>query len=63
MPLYDYKCPHCEEEFEEFRSIAERATAPCPKCKKDAEKVLSSFFTTGGSRDGGGSCGFTFGGG
>lgn len=27
MPLYDYRCPHCEHSFEEFRPLAIRATA------------------------------------
>lgn len=46
MPMYDYECPHCHEQFEEMRRLAERATAPCPRCGKEAEKVLSSFFTS-----------------
>jgi putative FmdB family regulatory protein len=46
MPMYDYECPHCQERFEEMRPLAERATAPCPRCGKEAEKVLSSFFTS-----------------
>lgn len=50
MPMYDYECPNCRERFEEMRPLAERATAPCPKCGKDADKVLSSFFTSGSSR-------------
>lgn len=49
MPLYDYKCPHCEHVFEEMRPMAERATAECPRCGKAAEKTLSSFFTSRGS--------------
>jgi putative FmdB family regulatory protein len=53
MPLYDYECSHCGETFEEFRSLKERATAPCPRCGKRARKVLSSFFTNsgGGGKD------------
>ena len=67
MPMYDYKCPHCGEDFEELRSIAERATAECPKCGKTAEKVLSGFFTAGStstsnSTPRGGACGIGGGG-
>lgn len=62
MPMYDYLCPHCGEAFEDLRPIAERATAPCPKCGEDAEKQLSGFFTGGSSESSGtpsrgGSCG------
>ena len=53
MPMYDYECPHCGEAFEDLRPIAERASAPCPKCDKMATKVLSSFFTpSSGGQDG-----------
>lgn len=49
MPLYDYQCPDCGEQFEELRSLAERAHADCPKCGARADKMLSSFFTNRGS--------------
>ncbi|MHC5012518.1 MAG: zinc ribbon domain-containing protein [Planctomycetota bacterium] len=59
--MYDYSCPHCGTDFEDLRPMAERATAPCPKCGKEAQKVLSSFFTGGSSKGStptpGGSCG------
>lgn len=45
MPLYDYRCPHCDHAFEELRPLAERASAPCPQCGRKAEKQISSFFT------------------
>jgi putative FmdB family regulatory protein len=60
MPMYDYICAHCGEEFEELRSLAERHAAPCPRCGSEAQKVLSGFFTRGGSNSGdfprGGGC-------
>jgi len=53
MPLYDYQCPACGERFEELRPLAERQHADCPKCGKQADKQLSSFFT--GSKSSGAS--------
>ena len=33
MPLYEYRCPKCEELFEIFRSLSDRdAPASCPAC-------------------------------
>lgn len=49
MPLYDYQCGHCGESFEEFRSLAERETAPCPRCGERATQAISSFFTNSSS--------------
>lgn len=63
MPLYDYKCPACNEKFEEFRSLKERATAPCPKCGKAAEKQISGFFTASSKPTPGRGCPPTGGGG
>ncbi len=31
MPLYDYKCPECEERFEARHNISADAP-PCPEC-------------------------------
>lgn len=60
MPMYDYMCAHCGEEFEELRSLADRRSAPCPRCGKEADKVLSGFFLSGGDTSGslgrGGGC-------
>lgn len=36
MPLYDYICRSCREEFDEIRSIKERRTTTCPKCGVEA---------------------------
>ena len=41
MPLYEYRCPTCEEEFSAFRSAEERQTAPCPVCGKKGKKLMS----------------------
>ena len=49
MPLYDFHCRRCGEEFEELVSAS--ATPPCPACgAPDPERQLGSFagpFTVG----------------
>ena len=51
------------EKFEEFRSLKERADAPCPKCGKKAKKLISSFFTASSTPSPGRGCPPTSGGG
>lgn len=34
MPTYDYRCSHCEHEFEKFQSITANPLKKCPECKK-----------------------------
>ena len=41
MPTYDYKCPKCGTEFQEFQKITAKAGAKCPKCGAKAERQLS----------------------
>ena len=45
MPIYEYSCPGCGEEFENFRAIsASDEDVSCPKCgKKNPKRKLSSF--------------------
>ena len=31
MPLYEYHCDHCDQDFESLRSIKERDDAECPE--------------------------------
>lgn len=51
MPLYRYRCPHCDHAFEELVSAREAATATaieCPNCgKAKAERELSTFAVRG----------------
>ncbi len=49
MPIYEYKCPQCNNVFEEWTtSYAE--TAPCPNCNEVAIQIISntSFVLKGG---------------
>ncbi|MFZ5979491.1 MAG: FmdB family zinc ribbon protein [Candidatus Zixiibacteriota bacterium] len=41
MPTYQYRCPHCHYEFEEFQSITEDPIKKCPRCKKDTHRIIS----------------------
>ena len=44
MPLYEYICPDCGVKFEMMRPISCSAEdVPCPQCKSQAKRVLSSF--------------------
>ena len=36
MPTYDYKCDHCNHEFEAFQSITDDALTTCPECERNA---------------------------
>ncbi len=40
MPLYDYTCPECSNEFDEFALMADRHDVQCPKCSAKAELVF-----------------------
>ena len=60
MPLYEYKCKKCGEQFETLIS-ASKANGPveCASCgSKETERLLSSFCASVGHRSSGtdGSC-------
>lgn len=38
MPLYDFRCPHCETEFEAMAPPG--ADAPCPSCAAEDARRL-----------------------
>lgn len=68
MPLYEYHCESCEQDFEKRRSL-QQADAPieCPECESDNVTRKLSLFIALGKRDagpresGGGCCGGTCG--
>jgi len=45
MPLYEYKCPHCNNKFEKNQPINKRRSAKCPECNHKA--YLSTFKING----------------
>ena len=64
MPVYEYRCGECGEQFELFLRSAAQKTAPaCPKCgSAEVEKALSLFGVGragGGSKASAASCGPT----
>ena len=51
MPIYDYKCSHCEHEIEVIQKISDKPKTICPKCNtKSLKKLISapSFRLKGG---------------
>lgn len=53
MPIFEYKCAKCDNEFEEL-VFSQDELPPCPKCQsKDVDKLMSAAAvkTDGGSSD------------
>ncbi len=50
MPIYEFRCRNCGEEFEELvRMGTKEEEVECPHCGKyECEKLLSTFMTSGG---------------
>jgi putative FmdB family regulatory protein len=40
MPTYEYACPKCGHQFEQFQSMRDAPLTICPKCKKKGLKRL-----------------------
>lgn len=55
MPMYEYQCRQCGEQYEELRRIQDAdRDLQCPFCgAEDVERLLSAF-ATGGCRATGG---------
>jgi len=41
MPTYQYKCPACGHEFEEFQSIKDAPIETCPACGEKTRRIIS----------------------
>ena len=41
MPTYQYRCPSCGYEFEEFQAITEDPISVCPRCKGKTQRLIS----------------------
>ena len=61
MPLYEYRCQACGDEFEILRGLNDKdEDVKCPQCgAKEAEKLLSACCTMKGesSSPNAGACG------
>lgn len=54
MPIYEYYCKDCGDDFERFvRSMFSKDTITCPECGSEhVNKAFSVFGTSGGSSGG-----------
>lgn len=57
MPLYEYSCDHCEEQFEVIQSPTDTEEVVCPNCNEPARKLISGFAIRGSISRVSGSCG------
>ena len=53
MPIYEYRCNDCGDEFPRLQKIsATTEGVTCTKCESDnVERLLSTFASTSGSPD------------
>ena len=50
MPIYEYHCTACDENFEVSQKITDSPLGACPKCDGQVEKLISqSSFVLKGS--------------
>ena len=42
MPIYEYRCPECEHEYEKREGFDAPAQQPCPSCGAIAQRVLQA---------------------
>lgn len=54
MPIYEYRCEHCDRSFDVLTSFAERdRKQPCPTCESTQTRVQVSSFAAIGAPEGG----------
>ena len=50
MPVYEYRCDECGEQFDLFvRSVTQQAAPTCPKCESNKVHKAISLFGVGGT--------------
>ena len=60
MPLYEYQCTKCKEQFSRLVPISKSDELPtCPKCGSKQTKKLMSSFSSSGCCCSSGKCSFT----
>lgn len=53
MPIYEYRCPHCDVKFEKMRPFSQAdAEAPCPGCGTAGKRLVSMFAAISRGSDG-----------
>jgi putative FmdB family regulatory protein len=54
MPLFEFRCPKCQAQFEKITSRQSADDVACPECgQQPAERLLSTFATSSDSASGG----------
>jgi len=57
MPIYEYQCQECEENFEILQlSCEEQAAVGCPQCGSEQTEKLISAFSTSAAETGASGC-------
>ncbi|MFH0821870.1 MAG: zinc ribbon domain-containing protein [Pseudomonadota bacterium] len=57
MPIFEFKCTKCDNEFERLVFNSESGEVACPQCgASETRKLLSVFASSGPGRDIAGSC-------
>mgnify|MGYP003574504155 CR=1 FL=1 len=54
MPLYEFECEQCGNQFEELKSSTDTSSPECPSCHQTKTKKLVSAGFLGGSGSSGG---------
>jgi putative FmdB family regulatory protein len=58
MPIYEFRCSQCGNEFETLVFISREEAVSCTVCgSKETKKILSAFARTGLEKSLGASCG------
>lgn len=53
MPIYEFTCSDCGEQFSEIRRMGDDKGVPCPSCASvNTRKMISSFASITGSSPG-----------
>jgi putative FmdB family regulatory protein len=42
MPIYEYRCEACDQQFERWQRITEEAVKTCPTCGKEVRRLISA---------------------
>ena len=42
MPIYEYKCSNCSNEFEQIQKISDKPVKKCPNCNKNSVSKMMS---------------------